>query len=135
MMERLKDWEKRLAATVERHRNLPSQYGVSDCYMITADAIEAVTGEKIFPGSRNYKTVSGAGKQLRKRGFENVEQALASILPDCAVLTARRGDVGVVERGGEISGGVFTAIGFMTRGDGALIYLPVTEVKRAFRVG
>ncbi|MCC5777844.1 hypothetical protein H7H48_02180 [Nitratireductor sp. B36] len=134
MIERVPDWEKRLNEVIEKHMALPSEYGVSDCYLIPADAFEAITGEKLYPGVR-YKTEAGAGKQLRKRGFETVEDAFRARLPEIGRLMAQRGDLGVVERDGVISGGVFTSIGFATRGERSLEFLPATEVKTAFQVG
>lgn len=134
MIVRVPDWEKRLNEVVERHMDLPSQFGVSDCWMIPADAFEAITGEKLYRGIR-YKTEAGAAKQLRKRGFETVEDAFRARLPEIGRLSARRGDLGVVERDGAISGGVVTNIGFVTRGEGSVLILPITEIKTAFRVG
>jgi len=133
-MGRVPDWETKLNAVIERHMALPSEFGVSDCYLIPAEAFEAVTGEKLYSGVR-YKTEAGAGKQLRKRGFETVEDAFRARLPEVGRLMAQRGDLGVVERDGVISGGVFTTIGFATRGERSVVFLPVTEVKAAFRVG
>jgi len=130
---RLPDWEKRLNEVVERHISLPSQFGLSDCWMIPADAYRAITGEPLYAGVR-YSTEAGAAKQLRKRGFETVEDAFRARLPEVGRLSAMRGDLGVVEINGAISGGVFTSIGFMTRGLYAVEFLPVTIVKAAFRV-
>lgn len=128
------DWEKRLNAVVAKHRALPAEYGVSDCYIIADDAVEAVTGQQMFKGARRYKTPAGAGKQLRKRGFETVGDAFAAKFEEIGVLMARRGDIGVYDNNGEISGGVFTAIGFMTRGTDEIVFLPPSAVLAAFRV-
>jgi len=127
------DWEIRLNAVIEKHLALPSQFGVSDCYMIAADAYEAVTGERLYKGVR-YSTEAGAAKQLRRRGFETVEDAFRAKLPEVGRLLAQRGDLGVVVRDGVISGGVFTALGFMTRGEDGVVFLSPLDVKSAFRV-
>lgn len=133
-MKLVPDWEKRLNEVIEKHMALPSEFGVSDCYLIPAHAFEAITGEPLYEGVR-YKTEAGAGKQLRKRGFETVEDAFRARLPEIGRLMAQRGDLGVVERDGVISGGVFTIIGFATRGERSVEFLPATEVKTAFQVG
>lgn len=127
------DWEIRLNAVIEKHLALPAKYGVSDCYMIADDAFEAVTGERLYKGVR-YSTEAGAGKQLRKRGFETVEDAFRARLPEVGRLLAQRGDLGVVVRDGAVSGGVFTALGFMTRGKDSVVFLSPLQVKTAFRV-
>lgn len=134
-MSRIKDWERRLKAAIEKHMALPSQYGLSDCYLIADDAVEAVTGKTMYGASaRRYTTPAGAAKQLRKRGFETVEDAFSSRFPSVAPTLAQRGDIGVIERGGEVCGGVFTALGFAVRDDRRVLFLPASQAKSAFRV-
>lgn len=134
-MSRVTDWEKRLKAVIGKHQGLPSQYGVSDCYLLPDDAVEAVTGKTMYgAAARRYKTPVGAAKQLRKRGCETVEDAFRAKFTEIAPSLAQRGDIGVIERDGEICGGVFTAIGFAVRDERSVLFLPASEVKTAFRV-
>lgn len=127
-------WEKRLNAVIERHMALPSQYGVSDCFLMPMDAVEAVTGIRHFPEDRAYKSEVGAAKRLRKRGFATVEDAFASLFETVSQLSAERGDIGVVEIAGVVCGGVFTVLGFAVRDAIGVQFLPITHVKTAFRV-
>lgn len=132
---RVADWERRLKAAVEKHMALPSQYGLSDCYLLPDDAVEAVTGSTMYgAAARRYKTPAGAGKQLRKRGFATVEDAFRAKFREIAPSLAQRGDIGVIESGGQICGGVFTAIGFAVRDEKRVRFLPASQVKTAFRV-
>lgn len=133
-MTRVDGWEKNLKIVIERHMALPSQFGVSDCYLIPDDAVEAVTGSRMYPKAVGYKSEAGAAKKLHQHGFENVEQAFAAKFEEIPTSLAQRGDIGVIEVNGIISGGVFTALGFMTRGETAVIFVPYAEVKRAFKV-
>lgn len=135
-MPRHPDWQKRLNAVVAKHQALPAQYGLSDCYLIADDAVEAVTGDQMFPDARRYKTPAGAAKQLRKQGFETVRDAFAAKFHEVqdGVLMAQRGDIGVYDNNGELSGGVFTALGFMTRGAEEIVFLPQSAALAAFRV-
>lgn len=129
------DWESRLGVVVAKHQALPGEWGTSDCYVIPDDAVEALTGERMYPKARNYKTDAGAAKQLRKHGFENVAEAFEAKFPDVPPILAQRGDIGVIEREGQFCGGVFTAIGFMTRAHGYPVeFLPISAVTRAFKV-
>lgn len=132
-MGRIRGWEKALKAVVEKHLALPSEYGVSDCYLIADDTVEAISGERMFPGVV-YSSEIGAAKALRAHGFDNVEQAFASKFEEIPPSLAQRGDIGVVDDNGSICGGVFTALGFMTRSDTVPIFLPVSRVKTAFKV-
>lgn len=129
------DWLNRLNKVVAAHQALPAQYGVSDCYLIADDAVEAVTGSTMHgAAARRYKTSSGAAKQLRKRGFKNVQEAFAARFAEIPVLMAQRGDIGVYDNNGEVSGGVFTSAGFMARGTDAVVFLPPSAALAAFRV-
>lgn len=129
------DWENRLNDVVAKHQVLPAVWGVSDCYVIPDDAVEAVIGERMYPNARSYKTEAGAGKQLRRHGFGNVAEALAAKFEEIPRVLAQRGDIGVIERDGQFSGGVFTSIGFLTRAHGHDVqFLPASVVTRAFKV-
>ncbi len=130
------DWEERLNAVVAKHQAMPGEWGKSDCYIIADDAVEAVTGSRMYPKALPYKTEAGAGKKLRQHGFENVSEAFAAKFEEVGVLIAQRGDIGVIERNGQFSGGVFTGnTGFMTRSHGGPVeFLPPSAVTRAFKV-
>jgi hypothetical protein len=141
---RIKGWEKRLRLAVEHHRDLPGEWGVSDCWMFAVDAYEAVTGEDLAPHLRGYKTEVAGYKLFAKHGFKTVGQALAAHLPECPRLTAGRGDLGVIVRPGSDgadteSCGVVTSIGVAVKtlyddGGYSLDYFPITALTRAFKV-
>lgn len=134
-MPRLSGWETRLNAVVARHQSLPGEWGVSDCYILADDAVEAVRGSFMHPKGRNYTTEAGAAKKLRGHGFANVKQAFAAAFSEIPPVMAQRGDIGVIERDGQFSGGVFTSIGFATRAHGGPVeFVPVSYVTAAFRV-
>lgn len=132
---RIDGWEKRLNAVVAKHQLLPSEWGVSDCYVLPDDAVEAVTGTRMYPKARGYKTEAGAARKLLGHGFNSVKDAFAAKFPEIPPTLAGRGDLGVIERDGQYSGGVFTSIGFATRGHGGpVVFIPVSQVTLAFRV-
>lgn len=116
-MTRITDWESRLNAVVAKHQALPGAWGSSDCWMMTMDAIEAVTGERILPALQKYKSEADGYRVFRKAGYKlTVEEALADVLGDpISPLMAQRGDVGIIERDGAVSCGVFTSAGFAVR--------------------
>lgn len=131
---RVKGWEKAINEVIKKHQALPSKYGVSDCYLITDDAVEAVTGERMFPGVQ-YSSEIGAAKELRSRGFNDVEQAFTYLFEAIPVSLAQRGDIGVIESDGQICGGFVSSIGFVTRNDDEVRILPISMMKTAFKVG
>jgi hypothetical protein len=134
-MARLPGWERRLNAAVAKHQALPSAYGISDCYLIADDGVEAVTGERMYPKALGYKTEAGAARRLRQHGFDTVRDAFAAKFPMIPVALAQRGDIGIIDRDGVLSGGLFTSIGFMTRGAEAVEFVPASAVAFAFKVG
>lgn len=134
-MARLSDWEKRLADCLARHQAAPAQWGVSDCYMMADDAVEAVTGARMYPEALGYSTERGAARKLKAHGFANVREAFAAKFREVPVLMAQRGDVGVIERDGQVAGGFVTAAGFATRAHGGPVeFLPLRTVTAVFRV-
>ena len=136
-MTRHPDWEQRLKAAVQKHIEMEPAWGRSDCFMFACDAYKAVIGETLLPDLRRYRSEAGGYRLFRRHGFKTVEDALGSVLDPCAVLTARRGDLGVVERDGVMACCVVTAMGAMVRVDHGrgFEYWPQDAMKTAFRVG
>lgn len=132
---RIKGWERALRLVVERHMALPSVYGISDCYLVADDAVEAITGERMYADACGYTTPLGAARKLRQHGFETVSDAFAARFAEIPVMAAQRGDIGVIHQpNGDVTGGVFTGAGFFTRSGDRAVFLPCTDVARAFRV-
>lgn len=132
---RKKNWEAELAEVIIKHQSLPSQYGLSDCFIITDDAVHAVTGSYMFgKASRTYKTPKAALKKLKTKGFNTVEDAFASKFKRIPATLAQRGDIGVIVTDVGVSGGVFTGVGFFTRFQDETAFFPVSMVGAAFKV-
>lgn len=135
-LQRLPDWDCRLIAMTIRHLSTPPEWGVSDCLLTVADAIEAVTGVDLAAKIRGtYDSEIGAAKLLRRRRMKTVEDALAKLLPETGRLMAQRGDVGTIEREGTIAAGFLTDRGFAVKDGRGLVFHPQTAIRRAFKVG
>lgn len=143
-LERLPDWDRRLPRVIEQHRDADGAWGTSDCWMLAMDAVEAVTGERVLPALRRYRSEAGGYRLFAKHGYATVEEALASAFPSVGILSAQRGDLGTIERDGVISCGVFDADGLAVKtlfGDGKTVarselrHFPVTQARAAFKVG
>lgn len=133
-MKRVKGWEKQHKLVIEKHLGLPSQYGISDCYLIADDNVLAITGERMYPDAIGYTNEIGAAKMLLQHGFKTVEDAFAAKFEAVPVALAQRGDIGVTVSDGQICGGVFTSRGFMTRDASKLAFVPLASIKSAFKV-
>lgn len=134
-MGRIAGWESRLARAIEAHHAQPMAYGSSDCFLLAADSVEAVTGARIYADCRRYRTELGAARCLRRKGFETLAEAFGALFEPIAVARAGRGDIGVVLRDGMQVSGVFTSQGFLARGETALVTVARAEILIAWRVG
>jgi hypothetical protein len=136
---RLADWEANLLAVLAHHASQPGAWGKSDCWMMTMEAVEAMTGEKVLPKLRGYKTEAAGYKLFAKHGFTTVQQALEAAFPAVPALMAHRGDSACVARPAGISCGIVTAAGIAVRtlhddGSATIDYLPITAACAAFKV-
>jgi hypothetical protein len=133
---RLADWDRRLARVTEKHIESPGVWGDADCLLTLADAVEAVTGTDPAADIRGrYTTERGASRILKRRGFANVEEVLASLFPPVGRLLAQRGDAGVIARHGVLAAGYVTEYGLAVKTGRGLDFHPQTEIKSAFKVG
>jgi hypothetical protein len=136
-MARVSGWEKRLKEVVQKHMGMVSRYGESDCFIIADDAHEAITGEKLAPPdkyNRDYSDEKSALRRLAEHGYKSVEDVLDKNFEEVIPTLAQRGDLGVAEVEGVTAAGVFTQMGFMTRGTRNVLFLPASQVKKAYKV-
>ncbi|MAZ85873.1 MAG: hypothetical protein CML31_05625 [Rhizobiales bacterium] len=128
------EWEKRLNGVLETYRDLPGDWGVSDCWIMATDAYLAVTGETLLPELRQYRSEKAGYRLFAKHGFTTVGQALASELEAVNRLKAKRGDLCTIERDSVEACGVIMARGVAVKSLTGLDFYPLTEIKQAFRV-
>lgn len=90
---RLPDWPERLAAYLAVRERTPFEYGVNDCVLFAAGAVEAMTG--VRPALPRWRTQRQAAALLLRRG--GILEATAAVLPACPLGLAQRGDLAVCE--------------------------------------
>jgi hypothetical protein len=112
-------------AAIEHHRAQPYQAGVSDCFMMAMDAIEAVTGKRFYPDV-SYTTDAGAAKQMKKRKFATLGEAISAVLPEREAGHVMRGDIALLQVDTGIALGVVVGGGIAWRSDRVKI-LPMSE--------
>ncbi|WP_182520000.1 DUF6950 family protein [Ochrobactrum sp. RH2CCR150] len=135
---RISGWDRALEDIATAHVSITPEWGVSDCLMTAADAIEAVIGENPLAEFRGkYKTEVGAARKMRANGCENVKDVFENYLQLEPVnrLFARRGDVGVMVINDEYVAGFICGSGFAVKQPHGLSFFPVTEIEQAYRVG
>lgn len=135
---RVQGWDRALEDIATAHVSITPEWGISDCLMTAADAIEAVIGEHPLAEFRGkYKTEAGAARKMRANGCESVKDVFETYLQLELVnrLSARRGDVGVMLINDEYVAGFICGSGFAVKQPHGLTFFPVTEIEQAYRVG
>lgn len=133
-MKRFHDWPERLAAYVERVTFEPFAWGLQDCALFAAGAVEAETGVHLCPELRDYKGVREALRKLREVGGVRglAERALGEPI---APSLAQVGDVVLMTTGKRDALAICngqTAIGVDASG---VVAVPMTQARAAWRIG
>lgn len=149
LLRRCADWPSRLEQLLAERRHRAFEWGVHDCCLFAADAVEVMTDvDPAFAFRARYRTRAGAARVLRRHGgFEDLIARLATAFGMAAVapLQAGRGDVvcfvtplpkpcsgsvaglpalGIVALNGEIA----------AAGPDGLVFLPLRAATRAWAV-
>lgn len=140
-------------ATRELHGHLldratePHVYGKNDCALFAADGIQAMTGVDIAADFRGYTTQQGALAAIKRiTGGSSVEDAAVYCAAKYGLqelqhpLMAQRGDLVLLEQadgpGGLLLGLVhLSGACAVAPGDAGLRRIPLTAIKRAWRIG
>lgn len=134
---KLEDWRPRLDAWVVRSHSMPFQWGVHDCALSAASAVEAQIGIDFATDWRGaYATPEEGAALLAALGHKDHADYAASILPEIPVAFAQIGDIAAIDFGKRGFALMLVAghriIGPMERMAGNF---PLTAAARAFAVG
>lgn len=138
MWLRRQDWPERLAELVEARRHAPFVWGVHDCAMFAADAVEAMVCEDPLAAWRGAYSTEAEGDALTEAagGFEAfmVEAFRAFGAPCCPPVLAQRGDPGLVRYGNAVSLGISLGHCVVVPGLTGLSFLAPRMMFRAWAV-
>jgi len=110
----------------------PFAWGVNDCLMLAAAAIDAQMGiDPALAFRGRYQTERGARRMMKRNGWSDVASALDAHLMRCAPSHARRGDIVLVAG---CAGVVFGPLALLI-GDDGFERVPLSEWQAAWRVG
>ena len=142
-LKRLPQWDTVLLPQYVRSRaKLPFTWGENDCCLFAAGAIQAITGTDIATDFRTgYKTEAQAFALVKKlTGGTTAADAAAYCAASSGLteyvypLQAKRGDLVVLENDGRLIAGIVQDRYVVSVGEAGLMYLPITQVKRAWAV-
>jgi hypothetical protein len=136
-LTRQSDWTARYVMMTYYHRNTVPEWGKSDCLLASMDIVHAVTGVDPVADIRGqYDSELGAAKLLVERGYEgSVEIAIERNFPEIGILTAQRGDLGIIDVNKQATLGWITEYGFAFKQPRGLDFAPQSAIRRAFKVG
>ena len=137
MIERLPDWETRLAAYLEPlMAGARFEWGQLDCALFAADAVLAMSGHDIAaPFRGKYSTAAGSARALKRYGAGDLKSTFDTLLPPRPVGYARRGDVVMSDGAVGVCMGAFALfIGIEADADG-IYRCPRAEWTYAWGVG
>ena len=95
---RISAWEDALANYITTKRHEPFEYGVNDCCMFAAGAIEAITGEDPMPEFRGkYDSLKTSLKVIKDIGAGTLEATMDAKFPEAEIGQAQRGDLAFLD--------------------------------------
>ena len=134
-MSRLPDWEDRLSAFLDQHRDRAFQWGEWDCVLFATACAAELTGEDRAAAFRGkYDTREGAALALRELGKGTLVKTMDSLFPRCPVGMAGRGDI--VMAGAALGVCIGRVAMFVGEEDGreGFVTIPRAEWQRAWKV-
>jgi hypothetical protein len=94
MTARLPDWEARLAEFLAANEHVEFQWGVTDCALWSASAVQEMTGVDPAAAYRGqYDTLVGSAHALREFGEGTLFKSFAAVFPEKPPSFAQRGDL------------------------------------------
>jgi hypothetical protein len=125
-----------VAATLSAEMAKPYEYGIADCFFLGIAMIDALAGsEHRKTYSKDYRTILGAQKALRKRGHKSLVTFFETIAQPCAPAAARLGDIVILQLGSHEHVGICLGSRFVTKTDQGQSYHSLSDCIAAFRAG
>jgi len=91
---RISAWEEALADYIAIKRHEPFEYGVNDCCLFAAGAVEAITGEDPMPEFRGkYDSLKTSLQVIKEIGAGTLETTMDTKFLEIEIGHAQRGDL------------------------------------------
>lgn len=137
-LKRLQNWPELLAGHIDVCRTMPFVWGKNDCCLFAMDAVQAITGTDIAAPYRGYNGMREGIKLLKAcggvKGIAETEAQNYNI-PEIQPLKAQRGDVCLFDIGRGDTLGILAGHYIFAPGENGLIAFPLSQAKRAWRIG
>jgi len=128
-------WPSRLNDYLEAASERPFSWGEWDCAVYVFGAAEAITGDDHAETWRGkYKTPTGALKQIKKHGVENLGEWLDKFYSRQPILFAQRGDIVAIDQDSFGAFGIVIGAQALFVGPDGTETRPLVECDYAWRV-
>lgn len=134
------DWPEHLSKLIAERLKEPFQWGVNDCALFAADAVQAMTGNDPAKKLRGkYKTARGAKRALKRIGVESVSDIprvfISDIAEEIPLKMAGRGDIILTENDiGEPMLAICLGARCASPGPNGLVFSPTLSAASAWRI-
>ena len=138
-MQRLPKWRGRFEAAIDELKAKPFAWGDHDCGPgLVGNVVMAITGEDVAkPYRGKYFDAKGALRIIKRKGFDNLGDLVASMLPEIHPSQAKIGDIGAVKMDSPFGYALGVVNGervFVLMEDG-IGTVDLLQCERAFKVG
>jgi hypothetical protein len=138
-IQRRGDWHSRLNAFVDGVKRMPFDWATNNCGEHFAfGAVKTMTDVDIGSHYRGrYTTAAGAVRVMRKDGFDNLGDLVASHLPEIHPSRARLGDLAAIPDDSPFGFtlGVVNGETVLMLGEHSMAVVPISQAARTFAVG
>lgn len=137
IIARKQDWYSGLSAYIDEAFRRPFSYGAFDCTLFAAGAVEAMTGVNLAQEYLGrYQTLAGGIRHLKKMGFADHVEYVASLFVEIHPSMAQIGDIAVIDTEAGFGLGVVQGSRiYVTQPDAhGLGLVDLLTASRAFRV-
>ena len=149
-MNKVENWERKFFDYSERQRDVPMEWGKSDCLLLSLGAIKVITNkhiEEILPNKKftgKYKSYQGAYRLLKKYtggglgvGCEYIAGKMG--MKEVPPAFSGRGDLALLSLDTLIGGikeivGVVLGNNVAVQGKDGIVFVPRKEIKRAWKI-
>ncbi len=137
MIARKDSWNSSLQKFILASRNKPLSYGIFDCMLFLADAVQAMTDVDLAEDFRGqYFTYEGGMQLLRRHGIESFDDLILKHLGRTPIALAHVGDVVLAtNREGIVGGGIIQGEGIYVLNErGGISTIPRSQARVAFHI-
>ncbi len=122
---------------IESQRRVPFEWGINDCALFVASAVEAVIDIDYAEQFRGrYATKIGSLRVLRDDGYDDLEQFVtASVGEPCAKREIARGDICLFETPDGESIGICVGVKIVSPGEGGLVFTNIDQAIKGWKYG